>query len=107
MKLDVIVICQNDIGERQRYVGGGQIFFFARGKRHRGAGVDEDVSEQIDFLAEDFNIKPIGARVDAPVEIAQIVARRVAPIVGKFQARAAPRRGVAAGLTAEKFLSRA
>src|SRR6266508_5945466 len=82
-----------------------QKFQFARRKSHRSAGVDEDVSKQVDFFTEDSNIQPVGASVNAPIEIAQIVSRRVAAIVGKFQTGAAPRRGVAAGLTAEEFPS--
>src|SRR5262245_47231711 len=107
MQLDVIVVGQDDVGQRKRYVRGRQIFVCARGKRHGCARVDKNVSEQVDFLAKDFNIKPVGASVDTPIEVAEIIAGRVFTVVGKLQTGAAPRRGVAARMAPKKFLSRA
>src|SRR6266496_3182863 len=107
MQLDVIMIRQDNVGKRQRYVTGRQKFFFARRKAHRGAGVYEDIRKQVDFFAEDSNVQPVGASVDTPVEIAKIVAGRIFAVVGKLQTGAAARRRVTAGMTAEELFSRA
>src|SRR4030095_3643138 len=107
MQLDVIVIGQDDVGQGERYVRRRQIFLFARGERHGCARVDKNVSEQVDFLAKDFNIKTVGTSIETPSEVAEIIAGRVFAIVGKLQTGAAPRRGVAACMAPKKFLSRA
>ncbi len=104
VELDVIVIGQDDIGQRKRHMACRQEFFLPRWERHGRAGIDKDVGKKIDFLAEDFDEQPIAARVDAPVDITKVIAGRVAPVVGEFQAGAAPRRRISARVAAEKFL---
>jgi hypothetical protein len=107
MELDVIVICQDDVSKRCGDVARRQKFFSGRGKGHRCAGIDKYISEEIDLFAKQFDVEPVGARIDTPIQVAKIIPRRVSAIIGKLQARTPPRRGVTPGLTTEELLSRA
>ena len=55
---------------------------------HRRGAINQQVNVQIFFLLEQAQQQPIHSPVDRPVEVAQIVARRVVPMVRKLDARA-------------------
>src|SRR5262245_48849085 len=107
MQLDMILVGQNDVAERERDMTRGQEFFLARRKTHGCAGVDKDVGEEVHFLAKQLDVEPVAASINAPVEIAQVVARRIAAVVGEFQTGAAARRRIAARMAAKELFARA
>ena len=70
----MILVSQDNIRKRHRDMTGGQEFFFDGGESHRCAGVDENISEEIDLLVEQFDVELVGAGIDSLVDIAQIIA---------------------------------
>ena len=77
-----------------------------RGPLHRRAGVDEEMHVEILLLLEKLHEKPIEARIDIPVDRAQIVAERVVAVVGEFEARSALARAALGMVFAAKNLPR-
>ena len=53
---------------------------------HRDAGVADDVEADIGFLHVTFDAEPIAASVEAPIEMAEVVAGLIITIVGEFDA---------------------
>ena len=105
MQFHMIVVCQDDVGQSCGDMACRQKFFLRGREGHGGAGIDKDIGEEIDLFTEEFDIESVGAGVDAPIEVAQIISRRVAPIVGEFQTGAPPGRGIAARLAAQELFS--
>src|SRR5205085_12582845 len=57
----------------------------------RRARVDEQVDANVFLLDEESDHQPVESRVDAPVEVPEIVAGRVVAIIGEFDRGATPR----------------
>src|SRR6266404_9318278 len=59
-----------------------------RAVAHRAAVIDQEVAAQIGLILEFFDVKPIAAGVEAPIEVAQVVARTVLTILGELDGKA-------------------
>ena len=64
---------------------------------HALAGIEQQITKQVGFLFKLLQIKPIAFAEHLPIDIAQIVARRVLAMLGKFVREAAVRAAVKAG----------
>ena len=88
---DSVEIFQTDIAQRRRdLLGVVELRRVAFG--HGAAGVDQQIDIHLLFGGEDFHQQAIEPPVNVPIDVAQIVAVLVAPVVGKFQAKAFARR---------------
>lgn len=58
------------------------------GPPHRRAGIDQKVDVQVLLLFVELDEKTVEARIDIPVDRAEIIAEGVIPVVGEFEARA-------------------
>jgi hypothetical protein len=58
-------------------------FLFGHG--HRAADVDHEIDAWCHFLAVETDGEHFGARIGGPVDVSQIVARRVGSIVFEFK----------------------
>ena len=55
------------------------------GHGHRAADVEHEIDARRDFLAVETDGEQLGTRVGGPVDVAEIIARRVGTVVLKFQ----------------------
>jgi hypothetical protein len=70
---------------------------------HRGRGVDEEVQTEILVVDEELHVQPVAAGEDVPVDVAQVVADAVGPVVAELDAAArTPAAAVARGPAAHR-----
>ncbi len=65
---------QGDVGNREGGRDGGLELTVALGEAHRSAGVDEDVGEEVFLFLEELDVELVGTAIEAPVDIAEVVA---------------------------------
>src|SRR4029077_6556425 len=65
---------QRDVRDRQRRGDRRLELAVALGKAHRGARVDKNVGEQVLFFLEQLDVELVGAAVEAPIDVTEIVA---------------------------------
>src|SRR5271156_3134061 len=80
---------QRDVGERERGQHCGLELAVARRKPHRRTRIDEDVGEQVFLFLEKLDVEFVAAPVESPIDVAEVVARRVMAIVVELERRAA------------------
>ena len=107
MELYVVVIGQDHIGKGEGNMASRGKLLLGRGKGHRAAGIDKEVDKEVHLFAEEFNIEAVAAGENSPIEIPDIVPRRVPPVIGELQTGPPAWRRVTARPAAEKFLARA
>ena len=64
---------------------------------HRGRRVEQEPRAQVRFLFVALDIEPVGPRIGAPIEVLQVVAERVFPVVVELGGDALERTAVQAG----------
>jgi hypothetical protein len=64
---------------------------------HALAGIEQQITKQVGFLFKLFQIEPVTLTEHFPIDIAQIIARRVLAMLGKFVREAAVGAAVKAG----------
>ena len=78
--------------EAQRGGQSGPVIELGRAtEAHGGRGVEQQVQAQILLVHEELDVQAVGAAVDVPVDVAQIVPHPVGAIVGKLHALALAR----------------
>jgi hypothetical protein len=82
----MVVVGQDHIGKSQgNLTGWGELLFGGR-ESHRTAGVDKHIDKEIRLFVKEFDIEPVAAGENAPIEIADIIPRRVPSVIGEFEA---------------------
>src|SRR5207253_11350367 len=87
---------QSDIGHRQCRCPRSFEFMATGRTSHRAARVEKNVREQVLLLFKQLDVKLIGAAVETPIDIAEVIAHRIVPKVAEFQRGAAPWRQMGA-----------
>ncbi len=77
-----IEMCETDVAERRREPAR---HVELRRFCHRAAGVDHQVDRKVPLLVEQPQQQPVEALVGLPVDVAEIVAGGIRPMVGEFQ----------------------
>ena len=70
---------------------------YARRKTHAGAGIQKHHERRIGFSTVAFQIRPLGAGKHVPIDLPQIVARRVGAIFGELLAETEVRGSMQSG----------
>src|SRR4030095_7905598 len=64
--------------------------FAGRAESHRRGGIEEEVEAEILLVHEQLHVEPVEPAVDVPVDVAEIIAQPVGPVVGELDADAFP-----------------
>ena len=97
---DRVALVQHQIRQRRRRTLGVRELRERRVRPlvlHALAGIEQQIAEQIGFLFKLLQIESIAFAEHFPIDVAQIVARRVLAMLGKFVREAAVRAAMQAG----------
>ena len=83
-------------GDEIEQLGGPGGFVFL--EEHRFRGIEDEIDDGPDFLAEELHRVAAGAGVGLPVDVARIIAGRVGAVVLEIERRAGAAAGELAGL---------
>src|SRR5262249_60294516 len=64
---------------------------------HRLAGIDQEPRDEVRFLLVLLQVEAVGAAVDFPVDVLDVVARGVLAVLGELDGEPVPRAAVPAG----------
>ena len=82
-----IALVQHEVGQGCRQVGGVlQLADLLRGETHRSRSVDHQVGLEVGFFLELLDDKAVGARVDFPIEQADLIPGGVGSVLGELDA---------------------
>lgn len=107
MELHMVMIGQDHVGKREGDVAGWRELFSRRRKGHRAAGVDKQIGEEIHLFAKELHVEAVATGKDSPIDVADVVARRISPVVRELETRPPARRRVASRPAAQDLLARA
>src|SRR6185312_16045473 len=93
---DRVLLHQRDIGKSKRGVTGEFPLLVFAWRHHRCAAVDKEQHCKILFLLKAFYVETIAACIEAPIDVARIVAELVLAIVRELDAVTAFERKVPA-----------
>jgi hypothetical protein len=93
---DGIALTQEDIRERERERAGITVLCGSFGERigmmwvvHGGGGIEEEISAEIGLILELLDVVAVAFRQEPPIEMAEIIARRIFFMLGEFDALSA------------------
>src|SRR5712692_5165432 len=107
MELHVVMVGEDHVGEGKRNVTRRRKLFLRRRESHRTAGIDKEIGEEIHLFAKELHVETVGAGEDPPIEIADVIPRRIAPVIGELQTGSPARREVIARADPQDLLARA